>query len=277
MSRRILVALALVGTAHRAAAQQATAPEFAGRSPPSLLEPSLHPLAARDGPRASAWSIAASALIPGAGQAMLGVERFVPYAAFETYSWTQYAAHSRASVRERSGYRSLAARVARSAFTIVLPVGGWEYYERMEHFLESGVYEVVAGGVLDPEPDTTTYNGSVWLLARRTYWTDVNSAPDTSAREWKLAASFYKRRAYDQTYRWSWRNAQLEYDEFRRLIRRSNDSKRKSLQDLGAVIADHLLSTVDAYITVRVRRRPSPEPGGWQISGSLPLGGIRPR
>jgi hypothetical protein len=143
----------------------------------------------------------------------------------------------------------------------------------MQHFPESGRLEVIAGGVLDPEPDTTTFNGSVWLLARRTYWSDVNVEPDTSSREWKRAAEFYLRRAYDQPYRWSWTRAPLEFDEFRRLIRRTNDSNRKSLQDLGAIIANHMLSAVDAYVTVRLRRRPTQASGdaGWELGGTLPV------
>jgi hypothetical protein len=223
---------------------------------------------------ASAWSIAASAALPGTGQAMLGLDRFIPYAAFEAYEWSQFAAHSRESSLLRSDYRNLSARVARSAFTIVFAVGNWDYYERMEHFIDSGVFEVTPGGALDPEPDTTTYNGSVWLLARRTYWRDVNTPPDTSSREWKLAADFYVRRAYGEAFRWSWRNAQLEYDEYHRLIRRSNDSNRKSLQDLGAILANHVFSTVDAYVTVRIRRRPVPGVGGsdgWEFGAALPL------
>jgi len=199
------------------------------------------------------------------------VDRFVPYLAFEVYSWAQYAAHSREYRRHRDAYRDLAANVARSPFSILLQPGDFEYYERMEHFIESGVLEVIAGGILDPEPDSATYNGSVWLLARRTFWSDIDSPPDTSTREWKRAAEFYLRRAYDQPFRWSWRNAQLEYDEFRRLIRRGNESNRKSLQDLGAILANHMLSTIDAYVTVRLRRRPAQSSGGWQLNGSIPL------
>jgi hypothetical protein len=217
------------------------------------------------------WAIAASALLPGAGQFMLGVDRFVPYLAVETYSWIQYTTHSRDARAARAAYRELASRIARSRFALVRPVGSFEYYERMEHFLESGRFDLVAGGVLDPETDSTTYNGSVWLLARRTFWPDVNVMPDTSSREWKAAIDLYVRRAYDQPFRWSWRNAQLEYDEFRRLIRRSNDAHRKAFQDLGVVLANHVLSTVDAYITVRLRHQSSSRYSAWQVMASLPL------
>jgi hypothetical protein len=225
---------------------------------------------------ASFWSVIASAAVPGSGQMMLRVERFLPYLAFEAYTWTQYAAHSREYRRHRNAYQELSSRVARSPFTIVFPRGDFEYYERMQHFRESGRFEVMVGGVLDPEPDTTTFNGSVWLLARRTYWSDADVMPDTGTREWKQAVDFYIRRAYDQPYRWSWTRAPLEFDEFRRLIRRSNDSNRKSVQDLGAIIANHMLSAVDAYVTVRLRRRPEQGTGGeaWELGGTLPMATI---
>jgi hypothetical protein len=38
------------------------------------------------------------------------------------------------------------------------------------------------------------------------------------------------------------------------LIRESNDANRRALQDLGVIIANHVLSTVDSYITVRLHR-----------------------
>jgi hypothetical protein len=52
-----------------------------------------------------------------------------------------------------------------------------EYYERMTHYPEAGRYDLVAGGGLEPETDSTTYNGAVWLLARRTYWADPARRP----------------------------------------------------------------------------------------------------
>ena len=34
--------------------------------------------------------------------------------------------------------------------------------------IESGVFDAVPGGDLDPEPDEATANGATWLLARQT-------------------------------------------------------------------------------------------------------------
>lgn len=219
---------------------------------------------------APAWAIAASAILPGSGQALLGVNRALPYVAVEAFGWTSYIRDAQAYRRHRNGYRDLAARVARAAWSAVRPHGDFEYYERMTHYQESGRYDLVAGGIIDPETDTTTYNGAMWLLARRTYWADPSTAPDTASPEWARAVAFYKTRAYDQLYRWSWTQAPLEYAAFLDLIGDSNDANRRAMLDLGVIIANHVLSTVDAYITVRLRRDRVRQL--FAIEGSFPLG-----
>jgi hypothetical protein len=250
-----------------------------GTPTPALPEPTPLRAAQQPAPRASLWSIAASAAVPGAGQAMLGLDRFIPYLAIEAYAWLQYVSHSRDARRYRDDYRLLSSKVARAPFSGIRPTGDFAYYERMSHYLESGVLDRVAGGSLDPDTDTTTYNGATWLLARRTYWSSVDEPPDTSSLAWRQALAFYARRAYGSEFRWSWRDADLEYAQFRQLIRRANDSNRQSLTDLGVVLANHLLSTIDAYITVRVRRRAEPASGvgqgSWTITGAVPLSRLR--
>ena len=230
--------------------------QVAGGKPPAVAQarPSLG-LEREKQPRGSYWAIAASAALPGAGQAMLGEERFLPYAAFEVFTWFQYAAHAHESRERRDNYRSLAATVARSPFSTSHPLGDFDYYERLEHYLESGTFDANPGGALEPEADTATYNGFVWLLARRTFWKDVNRPPARSSEEWQLAERLYRRRAYTDDYRWTWRNAQLEFDEYRREIRGANDANRQAVQALGLMIANHTLSMVDAFVTIRVRRR----------------------
>jgi hypothetical protein len=232
-------------------------------------------------PRAR-WAPAASAALPGAGQAMLDQDRFVPYLALELYAWIRYVADSREGSRQRTAYRRLARTVARAQFSSNTPNGNWEYYERMEHYVESGVYDAIPGGTLQPEPDTTTFNGSVWLLARETYWEDPNVPPDPGSVAFAKAIDFYSQRAVAPNYRWSWRDAQLEQDLFRRTISRSNDFYRQAAQDLGVVIANHVLSTVDSYVTVRLRSRRGAsrgtpaggdDGGGYDLTVRVPLPG----
>jgi hypothetical protein len=221
--------------------------------------------------RSTPWAVLASAIVPGSGQATLKQDRFIAYLAIEAYAWARYAADAREGKRARATYRELASEVARRPFGATRPLGDFDYYERMEKFAESGAFDAVPGGDLDPEPDETTANGAIWLLARETYWTNPDTPPGRDEAAWRNAEGFYRERAVQDNYRWSWTNARLEYAEFRRTIRRSNNAYRTSLQDLGLVIANHALSTVDAFITVRLRRHV--EAGGerFELYGSVPF------
>jgi hypothetical protein len=139
----------------------------------------------------------------------------------------------------------------------------------MKHWVESGAFDVVPGGMVEPETDTTTYNGATWLLARRTYWTDPDTPPPPGSGAFEQALGFYLERAVGPAYRWSWAGAELEQDVFGQTIDRSNDAYRRAIEDLGLVIANHVLSTVDAYVTVRLRARRQP-------GGTLRLGATVP-
>lgn len=230
-------------------------------------------LLARDSvkPGATPWSVLASAVVPGSGQALLKQDRFVAYLAIEAYAWARYVADAREGRSARASYRALASEVARRQFGGSRPVGDFDYYERMEKFAESGAYDAVPGGDLDPEPDTTTANGAIWLLARQTFWTDPATPPPRTSQEYSNAATFYRDRAVKPEFQWSWAGARLEYAEYRRTIRRSNNAYRTSLQDLGLVIANHALSTVDAFVTVRLRRHTEGGAQRFELYGTVPL------
>jgi hypothetical protein len=281
MSRLLAWSLALAAAASPLHAQRRNPAGFARlatrcNSQRTGAVPSCDPPASMPTPGASsgsAWAIAASALLPGTGQAILGTNRALPYLAAEAFAWTSYLSHSLEYRRHRDGYRGLASLVARAPFSSIRPNGSFEYYERMTHYLEAGRFDVVAGGGIDPETDSATFNGAVWQLARRTYWSNPAAAPDTSSGEWQRAVAFYRARAYDQLYRWSWTNAPHEYAAFLALIDESNDANRRAMTDLGVVIANHVLSTVDAYITIRVTRDTRRQAFG--LEGLVPLAAFR--
>ena len=219
--------------------------------------------------RRTLWAPVASAIVPGAGQAMLRQDRFVAYLAVETFALIRYRADIAEGRRQRRAYRALARDVARAWFSTSRPDGDFEYYERMQHWIESGVYDLEPGGDLQPETDPSTFNGAAWLLARETYWEDPQTPPPTDSPAFQAAMEFYQERAIRPEFRWSWRNAQLEQDLFARSISRSNAAFRRSVQDLGIIIANHALSTVDAYVTLRLRiSRPPGEPA--RIEATLP-------
>jgi hypothetical protein len=191
--------------------------------------------------------------------------------AIELYSWVQYTRHRRDGARARDSYQALAADVARSIFSATPPPGDFEYYESMEHFLESGAFNLGGGATLRPEADERTFNGFLWLRARETYWADPAVEPPVGSDAFVRAIRYYQERAVPDEFRWSWRNAQLEHDIFRQTISRSNDSYRRSVRDLGIIIGNHILSMVDAFVAVRLRMRAEPESDDFSVSASILL------
>lgn len=220
------------------------------------------------------WAPLASAAVPGAGQARLGQDRFIAYLALEGFLWARYAADRREAVRERAAYRRMADRVSRAAYPGDKPVGDFEYYERMEDWVASGLFDRDPGTpALEPETDTTTYNGAMWLLARKTYWPTPDTPPPPGSPAAIAAMRFYQESAYRPEFQWSWRGARYEQDIFRRHIRASNEAFRNSIEDIGVVIANHVLSTVDAYISLRLRLRATQLPGvgsDYAVTATIP-------
>jgi len=206
----------------------------------------------------------------GGGLLFLALALFVAYLALEAFAWLQYTVDLREGRRQRRAYRDIARRVARAPFGANRPDGDFDYYERMEHYVESGAYDIAPGGELEPETNEVTYNGSIWLLARQTYWDDPVAPPPPESESYRNAIAFYERRAVRPEFQWSWRDAQLEQDLFRRTISRSNEAFRRSVQDLGVVIANHVLSTVDSYISLRLSSGPR---GRLNVSADVPFPG----
>ncbi len=216
------------------------------------------------------WAPVASLVLPGLGQAVLHQDRFVAYLALEAWGVLEFANQRTEAKRQQNRYRGMARDVARALYGPTRPVGAWAYYESMEHYLESGVFDRQPGGDVDPDLDADTYNGAMWLLARTTYWADPNLAPPTESAQYRHAINFYLDRAVRPEFRWSWRGAQLEQDLYVRTIRRSNTSFRGARAALGAVLANHLLSSVDAFVTLRVEGLEGGG-GGFALRGSLPI------
>jgi len=217
------------------------------------------------------WAPVASLLLPGLGQVVLQQDRFMAYLALEAWGVLEFANQRTEARRQQNRYRGLARDVARSLYGAKPPVGTWAYYESMEHYVESGVFDRLPGGEVDPELDVDTHNGAMWLLARQTFWTDPTIPPPASSAQFRNAMNFYLDRAVRAEYRWSWRNAQLEQDLYVRTIRRSNTSFRDARQALGLLIANHLLSSVDAFVTLRVEGLDGGSGRGLVLRGRMAL------
>lgn len=215
----------------------------------------------------------ASLFVPGAGQLMARQDRGLIYLATEAFVLSRYLQLRQDAHRGANRYRDLAFAVARRGFTSTRRDTVFEYYETMERFATSGEFDRDPGPGLAPEDDPTTYNGSVWLLARRTFWSDPDTPPPPTAPEYQLALQFYRSHAVGPDFRWSWRDASLEQQEFRATIRSSDDAFRRAQSQLGVLLANHLVSAVDALISSRLSaglRRPTTVQTTW-------LGGRRTR
>lgn len=197
----------------------------------------------------------ASAIIPGSGQALMHQKRSVLYLALEAAGLAYYVSQNREGNRDRREYRSISRNAARAQLSPNGPEGTWDYYERMEKYVASGSYDRVSGGDVDPETDPDTFNGAMWLLARQTYWRDPDVTPSTQSVEYRSAISFYIARAVTPEFLWSWTNAPEAFQKYRSAIAGSNNAFRNAEQTLSLILANHFLSAIDAYASVRMQVR----------------------
>ncbi|MGV3708185.1 MAG: hypothetical protein ACO1Q7_05030 [Gemmatimonas sp.] len=207
-------------------------------------------------PRASWLAPAASLVLPGAGQAILRQQRSLAYVVAEAFLVIQAMRANTDFKDARLRYQTIAADVARRQFGTDRPAGPWEYYESVadSRWTSSGDYDLQLGGRFTPEIDETTFNGSQWLLARTLYWANPGTAPAESSPEYQRAVAYYREHAVQGSYRWTWRDNQNARAEYIQSINDANRSKQDRVSMVGIIAANHLLSLVDAYVTVRIRR-----------------------
>jgi hypothetical protein len=223
-----------------------------------------------------------SAAVPGSGEAALGLDRWLPRMALEAFAWWEYRAHRQEGRNFERRYRAMACQVARR----IVPgechdTTDFEYYESMgkTRYASSGSFDhdPVAPGV-QPETDTTTYNGQQWQEAQRQF-----SSPAG-------ALAYYQVHAIPPPFLWNWGENTLEQTVYDELIRRGDDAFRTSSRILGLILANHVTSAVDAFIAARLRelsRAPSldlhtgfePGPGGevrWSAGVRVGVGSRSP-
>ncbi len=193
-----------------------------------------------------------SALLPGAGQAYLRVGRWAPYAALEAWAWVSYVSqksHGRTLERD---YREIAWNVARRISVGPRRDSIFPYYEAMSETLESGAFDAdpVAVGV-QPEDDAITFNGQQWERAKALYMPGGNALPGSA--EYERALRYYLSTAIPPSYAWSWADNRLELQQFRRTIEDSDHAFRSATRTLGLILANHMVSAIDALVTARLK------------------------
>jgi len=194
----------------------------------------------------------ASLLVPGTGQLLAHQDRGAVYLAAEVYLVSRFLQLDHEALAEARRFQDLAFDVARRSFVPMRRDTIFEYYEQMERFAESGSYDADSGPAFVPEADPQTYNGAVWLLARRTFWEDPNVPPDPTSPQYWRALQFYQARAVGPNFLWSWRDHSLEHEVFRDYIKRSDTAFRRAQNQIGLLLANHVLSAVDALISARM-------------------------
>jgi hypothetical protein len=178
--------------------------------------------------------------------------------AVETFFVARFLSLQSEGRAERERYRALAFDVARREFAPSVTDTVFEYFEQMEKFIESGPFDADPGPAFIPPTNEQTFNGSIWALARETFFANPDSLPDPSDVSYQLAIAFYRRRAVGDGFRWSWRDAGLEQDLFRQSIRKSDEAFRRATSQLGFLLANHLLSAIDAFVSSRLSRNGRP-------------------
>ncbi len=176
----------------------------------------------------------------------------MPYLALETWAWISYAnQQSRGRALERR-YRDLAWQVARRVCPGVRRDTAFAYYEAMADFHESGAFDMNEGvSGIQPESRQQTYNGQQWVRAKALFLRGFEAPPGSP--EYNRAIEYYSVHAIPAGYCWSWGDSNLEQDAFNRLIDQSDGALRAATRTLGLILANHVVSAIDALISARLQ------------------------
>jgi hypothetical protein len=205
----------------------------------TVVAPGIVVRAAR--PSVRRFAAVASFIVPGAGQYILGNDRLVGYIAVELLAWWKYSKDIAERADREREFKDIARRVARANFSTTFPDAGWSYYEWMRDDIESGQFSLSDSGPVVPETNLQTYNGKRWALALETQPT------------YQAALDQYTKEAIKPEFRWSWRDARFQYDIYTRMTDKRNDAARAAAQDLLVIGANHFLSMIDAFATLRLQ------------------------
>jgi hypothetical protein len=196
-----------------------------------------------------------SLAVPGVGQRVMGQRRGWVYLSLEVVGWAFWLDRRMAGADYRDRYRDLAWEVAR------IPSGpradgAFPYYETLSDWPRSGDYDSDAStSGLQPEGDPTTYNGAIWARAVDLFLPG-GAVVSESDPAYQSALAYYGDRAYGTEFLWDWTGEDGARSEFGDLIVESDDRFRQATNVVGAVIANHLVSAVDAYLSARGRSVP---------------------
>lgn len=226
-----------------------------GRTSGPESEPSLWKRSSDQaiGPQAAggiALSTILSAVLPGAGQHVNGQERRWIYLGLEAAGWFAYVNRRTAGADATHAYRDFAWDQARLQAEPRMD-GDFDYYETLSKWQQSGAFDQDLGQVgVQPEADAATFNGSIWSLASSLFLGGMPGASPTDP-QYVRALAYYEERAYGSAYLWEWRGTGADQEAYGSLITDSDEKYRQATNVLGAIIANHVVSAVDAFVSAR--------------------------
>ena len=215
---------------------------------------------------------ALSLVVPGVGQHVLGQRRKWVYLGLEVAGWAFFLERRSAGSDYRDRYRDFAWENGRVQGSTRVD-GDFTYYETLSHWARSGAFDSDANtSGIQPEMDASTYNGAIWSLAARLFLPSGTTVPETDPT-YQNALAYYSYKAYGDAMLWDWSGALGAQAEFSALVEKSDSRFRQATTLLGVVLANHLLSAGDAFVSARggpgaarIRVVPRDAPGSpWDV------------
>lgn len=210
-----------------------------------------------------------SLVVPGLAQYRQRQRRWIAYAGVEVLSAVLYLGARADALGLRDEYRTFAWSAARAGFsTEPRRDGDFEYYERLTRWRTSGRWDsdpALEG--LQPENDPATYNGSVWALAMDIY--NLDAAAPHGSPAYARALDYYRENGYGPSFLWTWREGSGDQRRFAGLITSSDSRFRDARLALGVLVANHVFSALDGFITARLRALPDVD--GVALTLSVPV------
>jgi hypothetical protein len=210
-----------------------------------------------------------SALLPGSGQLYQGQNRGYLYIAAEVASITGWALFRNKGNDTREEFIDFAWVNARENVSSQNLRGDDDYYEHLARWDRSGVfskdpnYDIDDPFTILPEDDPGTWNGEQWRIASINHFEpDSTGAYTIGSRADSLAAlQQYSGRAYEEQFYWDW-TGQVQgelRDNYRALQNQyldlrddSNLAFQRATASLVLLMANHVISVVDAFISAKV-------------------------
>ncbi|GEM_PF-5196394 len=224
-----------------------------------------------------------SALLPGSGQLYRGQRRGFAYVAAEIVSVTAWAFFKNEGNNNRDEYIDFARVNARETLAANDPwynviqdrinpnlQGDWDYYEHMRNYRRSGRYDrdlnndyTLTGNLRDLDPETEytdSFNNRQWGIARINYFESDPENPDAlvgTSADTVAAKEFYAATATSFDMAWDWGTPEqnplstVNWNQYKDIIHDANTAFRRASFSLGLLLANHVISTIDSYISVR--------------------------